>query len=86
MEKSAQLQVQGALAAKKNAGVLEVLEERQISFLAGIRTPERPACSILTILTELSRLRFIHTHTHTHKHTQGIAGGMCQTSAECSLR
>jgi len=26
-----------------------------------------------------------HTHTHTHTYKQGVPGGMCQTSGECSL-
>jgi len=26
-----------------------------------------------------------HTHTHTNTHIQGVPGGMCQTSGECSL-
>ena len=26
-----------------------------------------------------------HIYTHTHTHTQGVPGGMCQTSGECSL-
>ena len=29
---------------------------------------------------------YVYTHTHTHTHIQGVPGGMCQTSGECSLR
>jgi hypothetical protein len=60
MEASGKLQVQVALLATKNPGGLEVLEENKYLFPAGIRTPDPPACSILTILTELSRLCFIY--------------------------
>jgi len=28
---------------------------------------------------------YIYIYTHTHIHIQGVSGGMCQTSGECSL-
>jgi len=28
---------------------------------------------------------YLITHTHAHTHIQGVPGGMCQTSGECSL-